>query len=82
VLDEVAGVRHAVALDVGAVRVLRVGPPVIAFREKIVHATGTSWGSGCCDRDWFFFQILIRGLENPRSIESGDIEGRALGRNG
>jgi len=40
---EVGRVGLAVAADVGAVRVLGVRPPVVAFRVVVVQATGTAW---------------------------------------
>src|SRR5215475_6486469 len=41
--NEVVRVGHAIALDVRAVRVLGIGPPVITFGKVIVLASGASW---------------------------------------
>src|SRR2546423_3125047 len=42
-LDKVARVRHAVALKVRPIRIFRIGPPVISFREEVVQSTRAAW---------------------------------------
>src|SRR5262245_32133391 len=35
-LDEILGIRHSVALNVWAIWILRIRPPVITLREKVM----------------------------------------------
>src|SRR6266478_768950 len=51
---EVVGVRHAIALNIRAVGILRIGPPVITLGEKVVRAAGAAGTMGSRDRDWSF----------------------------
>ena len=76
--DEVVGVGHAIALDVRAVRIFRIRPPVICFRKEVVQPTGAPWTGRGGDRDRLFREILIRRLEYPLAIEGGDFEFRLL----
>src|SRR4030095_14442905 len=59
---EVVWIRHPVALNVWAARILRVRPPVVALREVIVRSTRASRAGRCCNCGRRFGQIPIRGL--------------------
>lgn len=50
-VGKVIRVRHAVALSVRTVRVVRVRPPVIALREEVVRAPGAAGTCGRSDGD-------------------------------
>src|SRR5882724_4525971 len=73
-IRKIGRVGHSVPLNIGPARIVRVRPPVIAFREKIVYAAGTS--RACrgryCDR--CFSQVLVRCFQNSGSITRGNIK--------
>lgn len=75
VVSEVAGVRHPVALDVRAVGVLRVGPPVVALGKEIVDAAGAARAVRRRHGDRLFGKVLLGRLQHPLAIEGRHIEG-------
>src|SRR5947209_2619734 len=46
---EIVRVRHPVALNVRSRRVLRVRPPIVAFRKEIMRAACAARACGCSD---------------------------------
>src|ERR1700761_6780256 len=61
---EVCRVREAVATDVGAVSVLRVGPPVVALGEVVVCATFASCGVDGGYGLWLLLQVPVSSTED------------------
>ena len=73
-LHEVVRIAHAVALDVRAVRILRIGPPVVAFGEEIVLAAGAPRTAGSGHRDRRFVEVLVGGLQHAGPLDGGEVE--------
>jgi len=71
---EVAGVRHPVALDVGAAGILRVRPPVVAFGEEIVLARGAARRGRRRNRQRPLRQKAVCRSEHPRTLEGREIQ--------
>ena len=60
--DEIIGIRHAVALDVGSLRMYRVRPPVIALGEEVVITASAARTARGRNGDRLFFQIASAAL--------------------
>src|SRR5262245_12404681 len=73
-VDEVIRIRHSIALNVWAIRILWIGPPVVTLGEEVVKTSGTADRLRGGDGDRLFFQVLICRLENTSTIEFGDIK--------
>src|SRR5262249_3935241 len=73
-LHEVIGIAHAVALDVGTVGILGIGPPVVALAEEVVLPARTARAGRGSNRDWFRCQVLIRGLEHAGTLDRRQVE--------
>src|SRR5436305_873378 len=69
VLDEVVRVRLSVALDVRPAGVLRIGPPVVALRKKVVRAARAARTVRGRYRGGLLGQVLIRRLQHARAVE-------------
>jgi hypothetical protein len=65
---EVGGVGDAVAADVGAGGVLRVGPPVVALGVEVVKAAGAALASGGSDSDGLQGEVFVGGCEDSRAV--------------
>src|SRR4051812_12140192 len=76
VLIKVVGIRKAVALNVWAVRIIRIWPPVIAFGKIIVLATATARTRGRRDCHRVFVQVSVRGVEDAATIDGRDVGNR------
>ena len=74
VLDEIVGVAHAVALDVRPAGILGVGPPIVAFGKEIVRPSGAARRAGGGDGDRLGGKIFAGGLEDPRTLDGGEVE--------
>src|SRR5436190_13378184 len=61
-------------LDIRAIRIVSVRPPVIAFRKEIVQASGTALTVSRGDRDGLLVEIL-RGLgDDSRPLDLLQVE--------
>src|SRR5215471_10530043 len=80
--DEIVGVRHAILLNVRAVRIFRVGPPIIAFGEEVVSAASAAVGGGGGNGDRFFMQIFRRFGHDAGAFDFEEIESRFVGGGG
>ncbi len=72
---KLSGFAHAVALDIRAIGILRIGPPVIAFGEIIVLAAGAARRTRGSHRDGRLVQIFRRATQYARPFLRGEIEG-------
>src|SRR6266496_3678880 len=79
-LDEIVGVRHAIALNVWPVGILRIRPPIVAFGKKVMHAPGAPRAVRRRDGDWLLGEVLFCRFQDPTAIESGEIEACLLSR--
>src|SRR5262245_27671882 len=73
-IGEVIRVGHPVSLNVRAVWILWVRPPVIALGEEIVRAPAAARAARSRDRYRRFGQILISGLQYAVTVECCYIE--------
>jgi hypothetical protein len=73
-LHEIIGIGHAVALDVGAVGVGGVGPPVVALGKKVVGAAGAAGRTGRGHGDGLFGEVAIRGLQDAGALDGDEVE--------
>ena len=71
-----AGVRHPVALEVRPVRVLRIGPPVVAFGEEVVRAARAARRLRGGHRHGGFAEEGVGEREDTRPLEGGEVERR------
>jgi len=79
--NEVVGIGHPVALDVGPVGMIRIGPPIVSLREVIVFATSATLGPILGDSDGTLAKIPARGTQHPAALNLDYVESVAL-RNG
>ena len=75
VRDEIGGIRHTVALDVGRFRILLIRPPVVAFAEEVMLAASTPRAGGGGDSYGFIQQISSGGSEDSLAIDGGYVQG-------
>jgi hypothetical protein len=73
-LDEIIGIGHPIALDVGAAGIFRVGPPVVAFREKVVQPARATRRMRSGHGDGLVGEIRVGGFDDAGAIEFGDVE--------
>src|SRR6266581_553198 len=79
--NEVVGIGHPVALDIGPAGMIRIGPPIISLREVIVFATSATLGPILGDGDGTLAKIPAGGTQHPAALNLDDVESVAL-RNG
>jgi hypothetical protein len=77
-LDKVAGIGLAVALNVGPAWIRRVGPPVIAFGKEIVAAAGAARTRGGGDGARRLGEIAPRGVDDACAFDGREIKGAGL----
>ena len=74
--DEVIGIRHPVALDVGAVRVSRIGPPVVALGEVVVPPSRAARARRSRDRLRRLAKVPIGRAQDALALQRMKIEHR------
>src|ERR1700736_2838261 len=74
VVVEVVRVGYAVALYIGSTWILRIRPPVIAFRKIVVLPAGASRTVRSGHGDGSLLNIGIGGPKYPGTLDRGDIE--------
>src|SRR5207302_10125949 len=79
VCGEVVRIRHPIALDIRTIRVLWIGPPIVAFREVVVLAARATRTRRSRDRDWRLLKILFGCGEHARALKGCEIEARGRG---
>ena len=77
---KVIRIRFAVYLLIRPVRVRRIRPEVVGFREEVVRPSGAAWRSERGNRLGRFMQPFCRKPQNARGIDcSNHLERAALG---
>lgn len=71
--DEVIRISHPVALNVGAVWILRVGPPVIPLREEVVLSARTASALRCGYGYWLRRKEPLCGFEDTRPLDHSQV---------
>ena len=72
--DEIVRIRHAILLNVGAVRVFRVRPPIVSFGEEIMLPSSATVAMRSRHSLRFRLQILRRLRHDPRPLDLGEVE--------
>src|SRR6185437_13178474 len=73
-VQEIAWIREPVALNVGTVGILRVGPEVIGFGKVVVPSARTTVARGSRNRNRMFLQITLGCCKDSSPVKRNDVE--------
>ena len=71
---EIVRVAQAIALDIRAIRILRIGPPVIALGKEVVNTAGAAWRTRGRDGHRLFREVPISRFEHTAALFRRQVE--------